>query len=202
MTLKRYFSKDFQQDLGTLQLMNVPQVLKDIFHDKDLLCFGGKDWQHVAQDLTPIAEHNRPRFLLSLLAMVLTDQCMQTYFKSSYAQWRAQTNYPKFAWVRFGLYNENPLKLLTVPERAGLLPVAQSLALMPEFVDFYRALMSDYLKKNMPQTTPEMFFKSVFKDSIMQLEGGLVLTAFKQSLREALHPQASALRQTENWAFA
>ena len=202
MTLKRYFSKDFQQDLGTLKLMNVPQVLKDIFHDKDLLCFGGKDWQHVAQDLEPIAVHHRPRFVLSLLAVVLTDQCMQTYFKSSYAQWRAQTNYPKFAWMRFGLYNENPLKLLSVPERSGLLPVAQTLALMPEFVDFYVALMSDYLKKNMPHTTPEQFFQSVFKDSIMQLEGGLVLAAFKQSLREALYSQASAPRQTADWAFA
>ena len=202
MTLKRYFSKDFQKDLGTLQLMNVPQVLKDIFHDKDLLCFGGKDWQHVAEDLKQIAVHDRPRFVLSLLAVVLTDQCMQTYFKSSYPQWRAQTNYPKFAWMRFGLYNENPLKLLSVPERAGLLPVAQTLALMPEFVDFYLALMSDYLKKNMPNTSPELFFQSVFKDSIMQLEGGLVLAAFKQSLREALHSQASAPRQTADWAFA
>ena len=62
--------------------------------------------------------------------------------------------------------------------------------------------MSDYLKKNMPYITPERFFQSVFKDSIMQLEGGLVLAAFKQSLREALHPQASAPRQTTDWAFA
>ena len=202
MTFKRYFSKDFQKDLGTLQLANVPQVLKDIFHDKDLLCFGGKDWQRVAQDLAPIALDNRPRFVLSLLAMVLTDQCMQTYFKSSYAHWRVQTNYPKFAWVRFGLYNENPLKLLSVPERAGLLPVVQTLALMPEFVSFYLELVADYLKKNMPHVTPEVFFQSVFKDGIMQLDDGVVLSAFKQSLRAALHPQASAPRQTTDWAFA
>ena len=134
--------------------------------------------------------------------MVLTDQCMQTYFKSSYAHWRMQTNYPKFAWVRFGLYNENPLKLLSVPERAGLLPVVQTLALMPEFVSFYLELVADYLKKNMPHVTPEVFFQSVFKDGIMQLDDGVVLSAFKQSLRAALHPQASAPRQTTDWAFA
>ena len=73
MTFKRYFSKDFPKDLATLQLGTVPQVLRDIFHDPDLLCFGGKDWKHVTQDLELIAVHDRPRFVLSLLAMVLTD---------------------------------------------------------------------------------------------------------------------------------
>ncbi len=202
MTFKRYFSKDFPKDLGALQLSPVPRVLKDIFHDPDLLCFGGKDWKHVAQDLELIAVHDRPRFVLSLLAMVLTDQCMQTYFKSSYATWRAQTNYPKFAWMRFGLYNENPLKLLAMPERAGLLPVAQTLALMPEFVSFYLELVADYLKKNMPQVAPEAFFKSVFKDGIMQLDDGVVLAAFKCALQQALQPASSQQTHMVDWAMA
>ena len=202
MTFKRYFSKDFSKDLATLQLGPVPQVLKDIFHDQGLLCFGGKDWKNVAQDLESIAVHDRPRFVLSLLAMVLTDQCMQTYFKSSYPTWRAQTNYPKFAWMRFGLYNENPLKLLAVPERAGLLPVAQTLALMPEFVSFYLELVADYLQKNMPQVTPEVFFQSVFKDGIMQLDDGVVLAAFKRALKQALHPAAAERPHMADWAMA
>ena len=202
MTFKRYFSKDFSKDLATLQLGPVPQVLKDIFHDQGLLCFGGKDWKNVAQDLESIAVHHRPRFVLSLLAMVLTDQCMQTYFKSSYAAWRAQTNYPKFAWMRFGLYNENPLKLLAVPERAGLLPVGQTLALMPEFVSFYLELVADYLQKNMPQVTPEVFFQSVFKDGIMQLDDGVVLAAFKRALQQALHPAAAEHPHMADWAMA
>jgi hypothetical protein len=202
MTFKRYFSKDFPKDLGALQLSPVPQVLKDIFHDQGLLCFGGKDWKNVAQDLESIAVHHRPRFVLSLLAMVLTDQCMQTYFKSSYATWRAQTNYPKFAWMRFGLYNENPLKLLAVPERAGLLPVGQTLALMPEFVSFYLELVADYLNKNMPQVTPEVFFQSVFKDGIMQLDDGVVLAAFKRALQQALQPAAAERPHMADWAMA
>ncbi len=202
MTFKRYFSKDFPKDLSHLQLSHVPQVLKDIFHDKDLLCFGGKDWKHVAQDLESIAMHKRPRFVLSLLAMVLTDQCMQTYFKASYATWRVQTNYPKFAWMRFGLYNENPLKLLAVPERAGLLPVEQTLALLPEFVSFYQELVADYLNKNMPQVTPALFFKSVFKDGIMQLDDGLVLPAFKQALLQALQTVATEQPHMADWAMA
>lgn len=194
MTLKRYFSKDFQKDLATLHLMDVPQVLKDIFNDQELLCFGGKDWVHVSKDLAPMAPLDRPRFVLSLLAVVLTDQCMQTHFKSSYAQWREQTNYPKFAWVRFGLYNENPLKILSMPERAGLLSVDQTLALMPEFVAFYLELMGDYLQQNMPHISLERFCQAILKDGIMELEDGQVLAAFKHAFKQAVFPSAS-----ENW---
>jgi hypothetical protein len=104
--------------------------------------------------------------------------------------------------MRFGLYNENPLKLLAVPERAGLLPVGQTLALMPEFVSFYLELVADYLKKNMPQVTPEVFFQSVFKDGIMQLDDGVVLAAFKCALQQALHPAAAEHPHMADWAMA
>jgi len=202
MTLKRYFSKDFQKDLATLHLMDVPQVLKDIFNDQELLCFGGKDWVHVSKDLAPMTLSNRPRFVLSLLAVVLTDQCMQTHFKSSYAQWREQTNYPKFAWMRFGLYNENPLKIFSVPERAGLLPVDQTLAQMPEFVAFYLELMGDYLKKNMPHISLERFCQAIFKDRIMELDDGQVLAAFKQAFEQAVFPSAQEGWQQSDCAMA
>lgn len=202
MTFKRYFSKDFPKDLSTLQLSPVPQVLKDIFHDQGLLCFGGMDWKQVAQDLASIAVHNRPRFVLSLLAMVLTDQCMQMYFKSSYASWRAQTNYPKFAWMRFGLYNENPLKLLAVPEHAGLLPVGQTLALMPEFVSFYLEMVADYLKKNMPQVTADQFFKPLFSEGMMQLDEGVLTGSFKRMLMQALYPETVVHHPMADWAMA
>ena len=202
MTLKRYFSKDFQKDLAALHLMDVPKVLKDIFNDQELLCFGGKDWVHVSKDLAPMAPPDRPRFVLSLLAVVLTDQCMQTHFKSSYAQWREQTNYPKFAWVRFGLYNENPLKILSMPERAGLLSVDQTLALMPEFVAFYLELMGDYLEKNMPHISLERFCQAIFKDGIMELEGGQVLAAFKHVFEQAVFPSTREGWQRADCAMA
>lgn len=202
MTLKRYFSKDFQKDLATLHLVDVPQVLKDIFNDQDLFCFGGKDWANVSKDLASVPASNRSRFVLSLLAVVLTDQCIQTHYKPSYAQWRDQTNYPKFAWMRFGLYNENPLKILSVPERAGLLPVDQTLALMPEFVAFYLALMGDYLKKNMPNISLERFCQAIFKDRIMALEDGQVLAAFKQAFAQAVFPSAREGWQQADCAMA
>jgi hypothetical protein len=149
-----------------------------------------------------MALSNRPRFVLSLLAVVLTDQCMQTHFKSSYAQWRDQTNYPKFAWMRFGLYNENPLKILSMPERAGLLPVDQTLAQMPEFVAFYLELMGDYLKKNMPHISLERFCQAIFKDRIMELDDGQVLAAFKQAFELAVFPSARESWQQSDCAMA
>ncbi|OYU30690.1 MAG: hypothetical protein CFE39_12350 [Comamonadaceae bacterium PBBC2] len=200
MTFKRYFSKDFPKDLLALQLTDVPQVLKDIFNDDDLCCFGGKDWSHVAKDLEAVPLHNRPQFVLSLLAVVLTDQCIQTHFKSSYKRWREQTNYPKFAWIRFGLYNENPLKILTRPESEGLLPVAATVALVPEFVQFFLELIGEYLQKHMPQVSAEQFFQKVFKDEIMDLQGGEVLDAFKQTLTLALNPQEAPALSSE-WAL-
>lgn len=202
MTFKRYFSKDFPKDLFALQLSHVPQVLKDIFNDDDLCVFGGKDWANVAKDLEAVPLHNRPQFVLSLLAVVLTDQCIQTHFKSSYKRWRAQTNYPKFAWIRFGLYNENPLKLLTRPEAEGLLPVAATVALVPEFVEFFLDLIGEYLQKNMPEVSSEQFFKVVFKDGIMDLKGGEALDAFKQTLFRSVSPQeSSSLNADQAFAF-
>jgi hypothetical protein len=202
MTFERYFSKDFPKDLLALQLTDVPQVLKDIFNDEDLCCFGGKNWANVAKDLQAVSLNNRPQFVLSLLAVVLTDQCIQTHFKSSYKHWRQQTNHPKFAWIRFGLYNENPLKILTRPESEGLLPIEATVALVPEFVEFFLELIGDYLQKNMPQVSSEQFFKAVFKDGIMDLEGGEALDAFKQTLTLALTPQEASSALSSEWTLA
>jgi hypothetical protein len=202
MNLKRYFSKDFQQDLRALHLVNAPQVLKDIFCDDELCCFGGKDWAHVAQDLEAVPEQNRPCFVLSLLAVVLTDQCIQTHFKSSYKRWHQQTNYPKFAWISLGLHHENPLKILTRPESEGLLPVASTVALVPEFVQFFIELMGDYLQQNMPQVSTEQFFQAVIKSGIMDLQGGEVLGAFKQTLTLALNPPETSPAVPSEWALA
>lgn len=202
MHLKGYFSKDFQKDLRALHLVNAPQVLKDIFCDDDLCCFGGKDWAHVAQDLEAVPEQNRPCFVLSLLAVVLTDQCIQTHFKSSYKRWHQQTNYPKFAWVSLGLHNENPLKILSRPESEGLLPVAATVALVPEFVQFYLDLIEGYLEQNMPHVTSVQFFAAVYKDGIMDLQGGEVLEAFKQTLSLALNPPDPLSDLSPKWALS
>jgi hypothetical protein len=54
----------------------------------------------------------------------------------------------------------------------------------------------------MPQVTPEVFFQSVFKDGIMQLDDGVVLAAFKCALQQALQPASSQQTHMVDWAMA
>jgi hypothetical protein len=187
MTIEHYFNSSFQIDVAKLQFKQVPQVLKDILHEQDLVLFGGKNWASVQDDLAHIAPENRPRFVLCLLALVATDQCMQTHFKSHYAHWRAQTAYPKFGWTRFGLYNENPLKLLSVSDTAGLLDVAATCELMPEFVVFYQRQIHDYLRLHAPELTAEHFLGKLCHDAVFDLDEGHAVPAFKQAMRRWLH---------------
>jgi hypothetical protein len=179
MRIENYFEHDFQKDIAKLQFNDVPQVLRDILNDADLLLFGGKNWSNLAQDLEHIETDVRPAFILCLFAVVATDQCMQSYFKSHYPRWRAQTAYPKFGWVRFGLYNENPLKLFSVPEKAQLVDTAQALSLMSEFVVFYRQLLNDYCTAHAPDLSADLFFNRLLQDKIMDLDDGALVASFK-----------------------
>lgn len=183
MTIEHYFNSSFQIDVAKLQFKQVPQVLKDILHEQELVLFGGKNWSSVQNDLAAIDPENRPMFVLCLLLLVATDQCMQTYFKSHYAHWRAQTAYPKFGWTRFGLYNENPLKLLSAPERAGLLDVNATCELMQEFAAFYQRQIHDYVRLHAPELTAELFLGKLCQDAIFDLQEGRAVRAFKQAMR-------------------
>lgn len=180
MSIERYFNKAFPQDIGRLQFRPVSQVVKDIFHDQALVLFGGADWENVRADLQDIAPEDRPKFVLCLFAVVLTDQCMHRYFKPSYACWRADTLYPKFGWNRFGLFNENPLKLLAVPELAGLLDAQATVALMSEFVVFYRQLVSDYLQRNLRHIGCGQFLSALLQDDILQFNQGQIVAEFRR----------------------
>lgn len=191
MTIENYFNSSFQIDVAKLQFRQVPQVLKDILHDQELVLFGGKNWSSVQEDLAQIAPENRPVFVLCLLALVATDQCMQTYFKSHYAHWRAQTAYPKFGWTRFGLYNENPLKLLSEPENAGLLDVVATCDLMPEFVVFYQRQIHEYVRLHAPELTVEHFWGKLCEDAVFDLDEGHVVPTFKQTMQRRLQTTRS-----------
>lgn len=181
MSIVHYFNRGFQRDIAKLHFSEAPQVLKDILNDQSLVLFGGKNWPSVQDDLKNIDPDDRPMFVLCLFALVATDQCMQTYFKHHYTDWRAQTQYPKFAWTRFGLYNENPLKLLSLPEQSGMLDVDVTCDLMREFTVFYRGLITDYCHVQAPQWSPDEFFTRLLQDDIFGLNGGEVLAAFKRA---------------------
>lgn len=190
MTLENYFNSSFQSDVAKLQFRWVPQVLKDILQDQELVLFGGKNWSTVEEDLALIDPENRPQFILCLFVLVATDQCMQSYFKAHYAHWRSQTGYPKFGWTRFGLYNENPLKLLSVPDVAGLVDVGLSTALLPEFTAFYRQQIQDYVRQHCPELTAEHFFGQLCRDAIFELHDGTLVPAFKQAMYTLMQADA------------
>ncbi len=202
MTIEHYFNSSFQIDVAKLQFRPVPQVLKDILHDQDLVLFGGKNWSSVEDDLAQVEPENRPMFVLCLLVLVATDQCMQTYFKSHYAHWRAQTAYPKFGWTRFGLYNENPLKLLSSPESAGLLDVTATCALMPEFVAFYQRQIHDYVRLHAPELTVEYFLAKLCQDAVFDLDEGHAVAAFKQAMQRWLQSVRSKDSSGDSYLLA
>lgn len=202
MNIEHYFDTGFQSDIAKLQFSEVPQVLKDILNDQELVLFGGKNWSHVEADLGPMDSEVRPLFVLCLFAVVATDQCMQSYFKPHYARWRSETAYPKFAWTRFGLYNENPLKLLSVPEQAGLLDTARTSGLMREFVLFYRNLVADYFDMHATGLSADMFFTKLLQDDIMALDEGVLVAAFKQVAFDLLPKPASSLSPADGYFLA
>ena len=202
MSFVHYFNRGFQRDIAKLQFSEVPQVLKDILNDQDLVLFGGKNWSTVDADLKNIDPEVRPMFVLCLFALVATDQCMQTYFKHHYNDWRAETVYPKFAWTRFGLYNENPLKLLSTPEQAQLLDSEQTCKLMREFVVFYRGLVADYCRQHAPELSADRFFSRLLQDNIFNLHEGDLIAAFKQASRGLIQSQPVDASASEGYLLA
>ena len=66
MSIVNYFNHGFQSDIGKLKFSEVPQVLKDILNDKDLIQFGGKNWLRAQDDLNDIDVELRPMFVLCL----------------------------------------------------------------------------------------------------------------------------------------
>lgn len=202
MSIVQYFNRGFQQDIAKLQFNQAPQVLKDILDDPHLILFGGKNWACVQEDLKNIDPHVRPMFVLCLFALVATDQCMQTYFKQHYGDWRAQTAYPKFGWTRFGLYNENPLKLLSVPEQAQCVDAEQTAALMREFVGFYRTLVADYCHLHAPELSADLFFTKLLQDDIFRWREGRLVAAFNQSAHGLIEGRTLNASDTEGYLLA
>jgi len=194
MKLETYFNQGFQKHLSLLQFRPVNQVLKDLFHDQSLVFFGGRDWACIQQDLASIPRQERAHFVYALLTIVLTDQCMQAYFKSAYPQWRQATGYPKFGWCGFGLNNENPYKLLAKAETSGLVDPDMLQVLMPEFVVFMRRIVQDYFSQYLPQVSTQRFFSHVLSDGINQYEEGSVVSALR-TLARSVWLEGAASRQ-------
>lgn len=104
--------------------------------------FGGKEWKNAIFDLKKVPATEMPFFILSLLMTVVTDQCLFAKFPDCYSDWSRAHPSRKFGWVGPTVRHENPLFLLTEPERLnaqGLLAVdvPEILRMMPAFTRFF-----------------------------------------------------------------
>lgn len=202
MKLASYFHQPFPTHLSQLQLRPASQVLRDLFHDPMLVIFGGRDWAHVQQDLAPIPRAQRAHCVYALLAIVLTDQCLQRYFRSAYPVWREATAYPKFGWTGFGLHAENPYKLVSVAESSGLVDRTALQDLLPEFVEFFRDLVSAHFSRELPTVDVQAFFQHILADGINAHRSGSVLPLFDDLARQAwCRPQAQAFASGTHWRW-
>ncbi len=157
-------------------------VLQDFLREQITPYFGGGDWKNCREDLTAIEVANRNFFVLSIFMIVLTDQCLFRNYNELYAQWRKQTHFPKFGSVGFGVHNENPFKLLSIPERDAIIDVKESIFLMPGFIRFFKLK----LVKFFPNFDVNSFFEKIRSDAAYQLDEGSVLKAFKLEFEKSV----------------
>lgn len=181
-----YFYSVFPNQLKTLSYLKPPQYLSEMHHLGGALFFGGSDWENAATDLARVPPEDRPRFVLSLFMIVLTDQALFTHNTNAYDEWRRRTNFPKFGWFGFGVHNENPFKLLSVPEQEGLVDAEEIIAAMPEFVDFFIAESTKMLVDAGLLTEIGLHFESIRSDPAYAFGEGKVVPAFKSAFDAAL----------------
>lgn len=134
-----YFCGDFLIRLQGLKYSKLGHTsLPFIVHDPTAYYFGGLNWCNVSEDLAQVPCEERPSFLLCLFLVVLADQWRYSRgSRSRYESWRRKYPIPKFGVMGLGAtINENPFKLLWIPEREGLVDVDAVLPLLPGFMQF------------------------------------------------------------------
>lgn len=94
-------------------------------------------WASIVEQIKDLKDEEKLNFILSFFMMVLTDQCLYTYFSGSYRAWREGTRFPKFGWHGYGPHNENPFELLNRFEDEFGADEPMVKAKSKEFVQFY-----------------------------------------------------------------
>jgi hypothetical protein len=183
-----YFYKKFPGQLRGLEYQRPNQVvIEHIMRDNAVVFFGGQHWDNVSNDLAAIPPEDRPRFILSLFMVILTDQCLYTYYKDSYKLWREKTQFPKFGWSGFGPHNENPFMVLYIPERKKVVDTNKVIELLPEFVKFFVEETKNYFKANLPDVNTTEFFNKIKNDSsFISINKGTIVKSFKEKFEALL----------------
>ena len=177
--MKDYFYNKFPGQLRKVEFQRPNEIEREIFEDENILFFGGPDWEGVSDDLSTVPLIDRPYFILSLLMVVLTDQCIYTYFQGSYTTWKNQTNFPKFGWSGFGPHDENPLKVLWAPEREMVIEPDDIVDILPEFVTFYMDDTERFFTENLPHIVHPDFINSIIHDRAYGFNEGRIVQSFK-----------------------
>jgi hypothetical protein len=177
--MENYFYSRFPAHLQQLRFSTPNPINGEAFDVTNVPFFGGPDWENAASDLGRIPPSDRGKFVLALFMVVLTDQALFTNSRDSYERWRRFTAFPKFGSTGFGIHNENPLKLLWAPEKAGLVDVEELIASMPGFVEFMISETGRVIAEYGLAVTPAEHFQGIKKDAAYKFNEGKVVAAFK-----------------------
>lgn len=174
--IQDYFENKFPSDLTKIEFQLPDVVVQNHMLGEQITpFFGGSEWKHCREDLANIRVGDRNVFVLSIFMIVLTDQCLFRYHQDLYAQWRKRTQFPKFGWTGFGYHNENPFKLLWIPERDAQIEIENLILLIPDFLQFFKFKLNQFF----PTFEINLFFENIKHDNAYQFNEGNALKAFK-----------------------
>jgi len=177
--MRDYFYTKFPWQLGKVKLQKPNEIVREMLEDENIVFFGGPEWEGISDDLSTVPRIDRSHFILSLLMVVLTDQCIYTYYKESYPTWRRRTNYPKFGWSGFGPHHENPFKVLWAAEREMIIEPELVINLLPEFVTFYLDETKRFFVETLPHIDYISFVNSIKQDPAFAFDQGQIVQSFK-----------------------
>ena len=181
--MNAYFYKQFPSQLALLTFSRPNNIVREhIMKDDAVVFFGGRDWENAKADLSRISEIDRPKFILSLFMIVITDQCLYTHFRQTYQTWRQKTNSPKFGWSGLGPHNENPFKIIWAPERDNVVDPNLMITILPDFVAFMKSETKNYFSNNLSSIPAESFFSAIKNDEAYAFAEGIVVPKLKELL--------------------
>lgn len=161
--MRAYFYGRFRDQLAGLETYRQGEGIYHSHDDPTALQIGVDEWKHVKSDLATVPEEDRPRFILSLFMIILTDQALHARFRRSYEAWRIRTRFPKFG-SRGMTHCGNPFEILWAPERDAVIDPHLVMDLIPGFARFYLQETTNYFHENLPTVGVQEFLAKVRAD--------------------------------------
>lgn len=191
--MREYFYNVFPGQLRSLDFQRPNRVLQEHLDRWTMFFGGGPEWERVRDDLTHVPDDDRPRFILALFMIVVTDQAIYTYYRDLYQRWRDRTAFPKFGWSGFGPHNENLMQILWTPERERAVEAEELIRLLPDFVSFWTQETASLFQREYPEIPIADYFSRIRGDRDWRATNqGRVSPELKRLLEEMPQPFGSA----------